>query len=160
MCPRHCRAQLTRHKHWQRQQCCNGRKILKHRARSYLCACRIQWDAVEQGDPSATLEDLRWYIASYASVKAGELSQIRTAITPNREAYYLAFFKLVHEDDPLWSRMRGLINPMLSYFWVNAWRELGLSMENPTNGVTSPAEIAIQRQRPMTIRSCANSGLI
>ena len=115
----------------------------KASARSYLCACRIQWDAVEQGEASATLEDLRWYIASYASVKAGELSQIERNYAQSR-AYYLAFFKLVHEDDPLWSRMRGLINPMLSYFWVNAWRELGLSMENPTSGVTSPAEIAIK----------------
>ena len=39
--------------------------------------------------------------------------------------------------------MRGLINPMLSYFWVNAWRELGLSMGNPGSGAASPAEIAI-----------------
>ncbi|MCB0115629.1 MAG: hypothetical protein KDD84_16130, partial [Caldilineaceae bacterium] len=43
----------------------------------------------------------------------------------------------------LWSRMRGLINPMLSYFWVNAWRELGLSMGNPSTGAASPAEIAV-----------------
>jgi uncharacterized LabA/DUF88 family protein len=112
-------------------------------ARSYLCACRLQWDAVEAGEPSATLEDLRWYIASYASVKAGELSQIHRDYAGSRP-YYLAFFSLVHEDDPLWSRMRGLINPMLSYFWVNAWRELGLSMGNPSTGASSPAEIAVQ----------------
>ena len=112
-------------------------------ARSYLCACRLQWDEVESGDPGATLDDLRWYIASYASVKAGELSQIHRDYT-NSRPYYLAFFRLVQEDDPLWSRMRGLINPMLSYFWVNAWRELGLSMGNPSTGATSPAEIAVQ----------------
>jgi len=112
-------------------------------ARSYLCACRLQWDAVESGEPGATLEDLRWYIASYSSVKAGELSQIHRDYVGSR-SYYLAFFSLVHEDDPLWSRMRGLINPMLSYFWVNAWRELGLSMGNPSTGAASPAEIAVQ----------------
>ncbi len=112
-------------------------------ARSYLCACRLQWDAVESGEPNATLEDLRWYIASYSSVKAGELSQIHRDYAGSRP-YYLAFFSLVHEDDPLWSRMRGLINPMLSYFWVNAWRELGLSMGNPSTGASSPAEIAVQ----------------
>jgi uncharacterized LabA/DUF88 family protein len=111
-------------------------------ARSYLFACRLQWDAVETGEPGASLEDLRWYMASYASVKAGELSQIHRDYA-NSRPYYLAFFNLVQEDDPLWSRMRGLINPMLSYYWVNAWRELGLTAANPSLSTTSPAEIAV-----------------
>ena len=112
-------------------------------ARSYLMACRLQWDAVEGGEPGATLEDMRWYMASYASVKAGELSQIHRDYAHSRP-YYLAFFSLVQEDDPLWSRMRGLINPMLSYYWVNAWRELGLSAGNPSLNATTPAEIAVR----------------
>jgi uncharacterized LabA/DUF88 family protein len=111
-------------------------------ARSYLFACRLQWDVVESGEPGASLEDLRWYMASYASVKAGELSQIHRDYS-NSRPYYLAFFYLVQEDDPLWSRMRGLINPMLSYYWVNAWRELGLTAANPSLSTTSPAEIAV-----------------
>ena len=106
-------------------------------------ACRLQWDAVESGEPGATLEDMRWYMASYASVKAGELSQIHRDYAHSRP-YYLAFFSLVQEDDPLWSRMRGLINPMLSYYWVNAWRELGLSAGNPSLNATTPAEIAVR----------------
>lgn len=112
-------------------------------ARSYLMACRLQWDAVEAGEPGATLEDLRWYMASYASVRAGELSQIHRDYAHSRP-YYLAFFFLVQEDDPLWSRMRGLINPMLSYYWVNAWRELGLNAGNPSLNATTPAEIAVR----------------
>ena len=111
-------------------------------ARSYLYACRIQRDAVELGEPGATLEDLRWYMASYASVKAGELSQIHRDYTKSRP-FYMAFFRLVQEDDPLWGRMRGLINPMLSYYWVNAWRELGLGNGNIGSNAT-PAEIAVQ----------------
>lgn len=111
-------------------------------ARSYLFACRLQWDAVTDGEEGASLEDLRWYMASYASVKAGELSQIHRDYA-NSRPYYLAFFYLVQEDDPLWSRMRGLINPMLSYYWVNAWRELGLTAANPSLSTTSPAEIAV-----------------
>ena len=111
-------------------------------ARSYLFACRLQWDAVDVGEPGASVEDLRWYMASYASVKAGELSQIHRDYA-NSRPYYLAFFYLVQEDDPLWSRMRGLINPMLSYYWVNAWRELGMTAANPSLSTTSPAEIAI-----------------
>jgi hypothetical protein len=112
-------------------------------ARSYLMSCRLQWDAMEGGEPGATLEDLRWYMASYASVKAGELSQIHRDYA-NSRPYYLAFFSLVQEDDPLWSRMRGLINPMLSYYWVNAWRELGLNAGNPSLNATTPAEIAVR----------------
>jgi uncharacterized LabA/DUF88 family protein len=112
-------------------------------ARSYLYACRVQWDAVETGEPTATLEDLRWYMASYASVKAGELSQIHRDYAHSRP-YYLAFFYLVQEDDPLWGRMRGLINPMLSYYWVNAWRELGMTAGNPSLNGTTPAEIAVR----------------
>ncbi|MEZ4870112.1 MAG: NYN domain-containing protein [Caldilineaceae bacterium] len=112
-------------------------------ARSYLYACRVQWDAVVEGEPGASLEDLRWYMASYASVKAGELSQIHRDYAHSRP-YYLAFFYLVQEDDPLWSRMRGLINPMLSYYWVNAWRELGMNAGNPSLNATTPAEIAIR----------------
>jgi len=112
-------------------------------ARSYLMACRVQWESVEDEEPGATLEDLRWYMASYASVKAGELSQIHRDYARSRP-YYLAFFYLVQEDDPLWSRMRGLINPMLSYYWVNAWRELGLNAGNPSLNATTPAEIAVR----------------
>ncbi len=112
-------------------------------ARSYLMACRVQWESLEEGEVGATLEDLRWYMASYASVRAGELSQIHRDYARSRP-YYLAFFYLVQEDDPLWSRMRGLINPMLSYYWVNAWRELGLNAGNPSLNATTPAEIAVR----------------
>lgn len=112
-------------------------------SRSYLSACRIQWEAVEAGMPGATLEDLRWYMASYASVRAGELSQIHRDYAKSRP-YYLAFFYLVQEDNPLWSRMRGLINPMLSYYWINAWRELNISSENPSASSTTPADIAVR----------------
>jgi len=40
--------------------------------------------------------------------------------------------------------MRGLINPMLCYYWVNAWRELGMSAGNPSLNASSPAEIAVR----------------
>jgi uncharacterized LabA/DUF88 family protein len=114
-------------------------------ARSYLMACRLQWDAVETGEPGATLEDLRWYMASYASVRAGELSQIHRDYAHSRP-YYLAFFFLVQEDDPLWSRMRGLIN---------AWRELGLNAGNPSLGATTPAEIAVRAATHETPDLCS-----
>ncbi len=111
-------------------------------ARSYLLACRLQWDAVEDNEPGATLEDLRWYMASYASVRAGELSQVERNYAGSRP-YYLAFFALVQEDDPLWGRMRGLMNPMLSYYWANAGREVGINMSEWNLSSASPAQVAV-----------------
>jgi uncharacterized LabA/DUF88 family protein len=108
-------------------------------AQDFLLACRLQWEAFERKDPEATLEDLRWYIASYASVKAGELAQGYGRYAA-AQPYYLAFFSLVHEDTPLWNRMRGLINPMLSFFWKNIAREMEVELEYST----SPLRIAIQ----------------
>ncbi|HEY79726.1 MAG TPA: NYN domain-containing protein [Caldilineae bacterium] len=111
-------------------------------ARSYLYACRIQWEAVINRMQGANLEDLRWLIASYASVRAGELSQVDKDYAQSR-TYYLAFFLLVQEDDPLWSRMRGLINPMLVYYWANAGRELGVDVSSWNLSAALPAQVAM-----------------
>ncbi len=111
-------------------------------ANTYLVACKLQWDAVEKGEQGATLEDLRWFMASYASAIAGKLSQVNRDYHGARP-YYLAFFALVQEEDPLWSRMRGLINPMLSYYWANAGRELELNVSSWNLSMSSPAQIAI-----------------
>jgi uncharacterized LabA/DUF88 family protein len=108
-------------------------------AQDYLIACRLLWDAYERQDPEATLDDLRWYIASYASVKAGELSQISGEYGA-AQSYYLTFFSLVQEDTPLWNRMRKLINPLLHFYWRNLAREMGLEVAY----TTSPAELAVQ----------------
>ncbi len=109
---------------------------------TYLLACRLQWEAIEKGEQGASLEDLRWYMASYASAMAGKLSQVNRDYAGARP-YYLAFFALVQENDPLWGRMRGLINPMLSYYWANAARELELNVSSWNQSMASPAQIAI-----------------
>ena len=110
-------------------------------AQNFLLACRCQWEAIENNESGATLQDLRWYMASYASANAGKLSQVNRDYA-GAHPYYVAFFALVQEDDPLWSRMRGLINPMLSYYWANAARELDLNTSAWNIGVASPAQIA------------------
>lgn len=111
-------------------------------ASNFLLACRLMWEAVERSDTGATLQDLRWYLASYASAQAGKLSQVDRDYAGARP-YYLAFFFLVQEDDPLWSRMRGLINPMLTYYWANMGRELDINTTPWNIGVASPAQIAV-----------------
>lgn len=107
----------------------------------FLLACRLQWDAFEKRDDDATLEDLRWYIASYASVKAGELAQVFNNFELAR-SYYVAFFSLVQEDTPLWDRMRGLINPMLSFYWKNLARELSIELDYTTSPVNTAIQLA------------------
>ncbi len=111
-------------------------------ASNYLLACRLLWDALERGDPEASLPELRWFLASYASANAGKLSQVYKDYAGARP-YYLAFFSLIHEDDTLWSRMRGLINPMLSYYWANAGREMNINTSGWNLGAASPAQIAV-----------------
>jgi hypothetical protein len=107
--------------------------------RDYLLACRLQWDAVESQAPGATLEDLRWYISSYVSAKAGDLSQNYGAFAAARP-YYVAFFSLVQEGTPLWGRVRQLINPMLYFYWGNIAREIGVDLPY----TRSPAVVAVQ----------------
>jgi uncharacterized LabA/DUF88 family protein len=111
-------------------------------ANNLLLACRIQWDAVERNETGATLQDLRWYLASYASAKAGKLAQVDRDYRGARP-YYLAFFRLVQEDDPLWGRMRGLINPMLAYYWLNVAREFGINTNQWNISTSSPPQIAV-----------------
>jgi hypothetical protein len=109
---------------------------------TYLLACKLQWDAIEKCEQGASLDDLRWLMASYASAMAGKLSQVNRDYASARP-YYLAFFALVQEEDPLWSRMRGLINPMLSYYWANAAREMELNVSAWNQNMSSPAQIAV-----------------
>jgi len=109
---------------------------------TYLMACKLQWDAIQKGENGASVEDLRWYMASYASAIAGRLSQVDRNYSAARP-YYLAFFTLVQEEDALWSRMRGLINPMLAYYWANAGRELDINISSWNLSMASPAQIAV-----------------
>ena len=109
---------------------------------TYLLACKVLLDAVEAGEEGANLEELRWYMASYASAIAGKLSQVNRDYVGSRP-YYLAFFALVQENDALWSRMRGLINPMLAYYWSNSGRELDINVSGWNLSMASPAQIAV-----------------
>ena len=43
----------------------------------------------------------------------------------------------------LWGRMRGLINPMLAYYWSNTGRELDINVSAWNLSMSSPAQIAV-----------------
>ncbi len=104
-------------------------------ARRYLQAARIQWEALKSGDPKAGFDNLRWYIASFCSVKAGH-----AFVTGNyAEAipFYLAFFSLAQEVDSIWPRIQRLVHPMASYFFAIVGKQANQPV--PSNLGRSPA---------------------
>jgi len=117
-------------------------------AQRYLQAARIQLDAlkatiaiVKVGQSRPGFDDLKWYLASYCSVKAGH--SFVTGDYAEAEPYYLAFFGLAQESDSVWPRIQRLVNPMASYFFALAGKQLGESV--PPNLGRSPAcQVALQ----------------
>jgi uncharacterized protein (TIGR00288 family) len=104
-------------------------------AQRYLQAARIQLDALRAGQTRAGFDDLKWYLASYCSVKAGHA--FVTGSYVEAAPYYLAFFGLAQESDSVWPRIQRLVNPMASYFFALAGKELEESV--PPNLGRSPA---------------------
>jgi hypothetical protein len=104
-------------------------------AQRYLQAARIQLDAVKTGQPRAGFDDLKWYLASYCSVKAGYafVSGNYGEAVP----FYLAFFGLAQEADCVWPRIQRLVNPMASYYFAIAGKRLNEPV--PQNLGRSPA---------------------
>jgi uncharacterized protein (TIGR00288 family) len=104
-------------------------------AQRYLQAARIQLDAVKAGQPRAGFDDLKWYLASYCSVKAGHafVSGNYGEAVP----FYLAFFGLAQESDCVWPRIQRLVNPMASYYFAIAGKRLNEPV--PQNLGRSPA---------------------
>jgi len=117
-------------------------------AQRYLQAARIQWAALKEtiavvkaGQSRPGFDDLKWYLASYCSVKAGH--SFVTGNYAEAEPYYLAFFGLAQESDGVWPRIQRLVNPMASYFFALAGKQREESV--PPNLGRSPAcQIALR----------------
>jgi len=101
----------------------------------YLQAARIQLESLRAGLSRAGFDDLKWYLASYSSVKAG--AAFVTGSYAEAVPYYLAFFGLAQESDSVWPRIQRLVNPMSSYFYAIAGRQFGQPV--PANLGRSPA---------------------
>lgn len=88
----------------------------------YLQAARVQLEALRLPQARAGFDDLKWYLASYCSVKAGHafVSGNYAEAVP----YYLAFFGLAQESDCVWPRIQRLVNPMASYYYAIAGKQL------------------------------------
>jgi uncharacterized protein (TIGR00288 family) len=88
----------------------------------YLQAARVQLEALRAGHSRAGYDDLKWYLASYCSVKAGHAFVNETY--GDAIPYYLAFFSLAQESDSVWPRIQRLVSPMSSYFFAIAGKQL------------------------------------
>ncbi|MCX7671799.1 MAG: hypothetical protein N2439_17235, partial [Anaerolineae bacterium] len=91
-------------------------------AQRYLQAARIQLEALRLPQTRAGLDDLKWYLASYCSVKAGHA--FVSGNYADAIPYYLAFFGLAQEADSVWPRIQRLVNPMASYYYAIAGKQL------------------------------------
>ena len=93
-------------------------------AETLLLASRVQWHALRRGDFGATIEDLRWYVASALSAEAGAryIGREYEQAVP----YYLAYFSMLRRGDRLWEDVNRLTIPMLSYYTILAARLEGV----------------------------------
>lgn len=105
----------------------------------YRQASRVHMQAMKCGERRATPADLAWYLASYASVKAGEYAQVRRDYG-GAEPYYLAFFYLLDAEPTLWNRVRRLASLMLYHYWANIGRSMGFQFSE----AETPEELASQ----------------
>jgi len=104
----------------------------------FLQAARMVCDLLHEGEPGASQMELEWYLASYCAATAG--ANFYRFAYDEAATYYLAFFALAKETEPVWEKVQGLVEPMLSFYFTlaaNVNREL---LEFPP-GRTHPARI-------------------
>jgi hypothetical protein len=101
----------------------------------YLQAARVQLEALRAGQTRTGFDDLKWYLASYCSVKAGHAFVNETY--DDAIPYYLAFFGMAQESDSVWPRIQRLVSPMSSYYFAIAGKQLDEMV--PSNLGRSPA---------------------
>ncbi|WP_376793022.1 NYN domain-containing protein [Thermoflexus sp.] len=80
----------------------------------FRLALRMTLDLWEARTPGIGPYEIRWRAASYCSVRAGELFNNRRDFA-GALPYYHAFIALMIPGDPVWEKLRGLVDFMLHY---------------------------------------------
>jgi uncharacterized protein (TIGR00288 family) len=110
----------------------------------FLRAASMMYDLLRRGAPGASLMNLEWYLASYCAATAGaSFFRYEYALALQ---YYLAFFTLARETEPVWDRVHKLVLPMISFYLTIAASENGELLE-VSPGRTHPARIAVLLNR-------------
>lgn len=110
-------------------------------AQRYLQAARVQLEALRLPQARAGFDDLKWYLASYCSVKAGHA--FVNGNYAEAVPYYLAFFGLAQEPDCVWPRIQRLVNPMASYYYAIAGKQLNEAVP-PNLGRSLAYQVALR----------------
>ena len=84
--------------------------------------------------------ELEWYLGSYCAASAG-LHYFRSEYA-QAKAYYLSFFSLAKETEPVWEKVHRLVEPLLSFYFIIAASAYGELLEFRP-GRTHPARMAI-----------------
>lgn len=111
------------------------------KARGYFIqAARMVCHLMQSGVQGASRMELEWYLASYCAASAG-LYYFRSEYT-QAKAYYLSFFTLAKENEPVWEKVHRLVEPLLSFYFIIAAGAYGELLEFRP-GRTHPARMAI-----------------
>lgn len=107
--------------------------------RYHIEAAKIIYLLLEKKVPGASLVDLQWQLSSYCAAAAG--AAFFRHEYPSAIDYYLAFFSITIETEPVWEKVDRLVLPMLSfYFTIAANQEQVMLDVSP--GHKHPAHIA------------------
>lgn len=86
--------------------------------RYYLEAAKIIYLLLQNETPGASMVDLEWQLSSYCATAAGSAFFRRNY--PAAIEYYLAFFSIAVETEPVWEKVDRLVPPMLSFYFTIA----------------------------------------
>lgn len=106
----------------------------------FLKAARMICDLLTANEPGASLSDLQWYLASYCAASAG--AYFFRFDYERAKMYYLAFFSLAKESEPVWEKVQRLVEPLVSFYFTIAANSHKEMLEHPP-GRTHPARIAV-----------------
>ena len=109
-------------------------------AQLFLKASVMQKLLVEQGEPGASVDDARWYLASYCSARAGQYFFSHDYAAARQ--YYLGFFAISQDTEPFYAKVKNLTRPMLSYYFTIAANEHGILLDRSPSQI-APARMAV-----------------
>ena len=84
----------------------------------FLQAAKIIYILLQNKAPGASLVDLEWQLSSYCAAAAGAAffkHDFATAVV-----YYLAFFTIAVETEPVWEKVDRLVPSMVSFYFTMA----------------------------------------
>jgi len=109
-------------------------------AELFLKAFVMQKKLIELGEPGASLDDAKWYLASYCSARAGQYFFSHDYVAARQ--YYLAFFAVAQDTEPFYIKVKNLARPMLSYYFTIAVNTHGVLLDRSPSQI-APAHMAV-----------------